>query len=142
MRLQKPKLPSFKPRARVGDTVYYLSPVNKYAVKRSVVVEIRNGHEQVMQNGDVVKSYRRLLDYSTFPTRDAAVSHVMATLIESINGRQKSIDTLIREQEKERRILATMRKQNPEIEPKRYDIVRPKANTNDDEIVSDFSGKT
>lgn len=85
-----PKLSCFKPRARVGDTVYYRSPMNKYAVRRSVVIEIRNGHEQVMQNGVVVKSSRRLLDDSTFPTRDAAVSHIMATLIETINRRQKS----------------------------------------------------
>ena len=120
MRLQMPKLSSFKPRAQVGDTVYYRSPVNPYAVRRSVVVEIRNGHEQVMQNGDIVQSNpKRLFDYSTFPTRDAAVSHIMATLIESINRRQKSIDTLIHEQEKERRVLATMQKHNPYIEPQR-----------------------
>ena len=126
MRLQMPKLPSFEPRAKVGETVYYRSPSNKYAVKRSVVVEIRNGHEQVMQNGDIVLSNpHRAIDDSTFPTREAAMSHIMTILIKRINSRQTEIDTLIHEQEKERRILSTMQKQNPDIDPKRYIGLRP-----------------
>lgn len=126
MRLQIPKLPCFKPRAKVGETVYYRSPINPYAVRRSVVVEIRNGQEQVMQNGDIVLSNPSLaIDNSTFPTREAAVSHIMATLIERINSRQTEIDTLIHEQEKEQRILATMQKHNPNIKPERYIGLRP-----------------
>ena len=57
MRLQMPELPGFMPRAKVGDVVYYISPNNRYAVKRASVVEIqRSGseHRQVMSNGDVV----------------------------------------------------------------------------------------
>lgn len=41
MRLQMPELPCFKPRAEVGDVVYYISPNNCYAVKRAIVVEIQ-----------------------------------------------------------------------------------------------------
>lgn len=115
-----PKLPSFEPRAKVGETIYYRSPINQYAVRRSVVVEIRNGHEQVMQNGDIVLSNpRRAIDHSTFPTREAAVTHIMAILIKRINSRQTEIDTLIHEQEKEQRIFATIQKQYPGIGPKR-----------------------
>lgn len=124
MRLQMPNFPKFEPRAHVGETVYYRSPINPYAVKRSIVVEIWNGHEQVMQNGDIVLSNpRRAIDYSTFPTREAAVNHIMAILIKRINSRQTEIDTLIHEQEKERRILATIQKHYPDIEPKHYDII-------------------
>lgn len=124
MRISIPQ-PNYPPRAQVGETVYYRSPVNRYAVKRSVVAEIREGHgkyEQVMKNGDIVlKDPRMIYDFTTFPTREIAVSHVMATLIENINSRQTTINSLINEQRIEQRILATMQKFNPHItEPKRY----------------------
>ena len=127
MRKSIPK-PNYPPRAQVGETVYYRSPVNRYAVKRSVVVEIREGHgkyEQVMKNGDIVlKDPRMIYDFTTFPTREIAVSHVMATLIENINSRQTTINSLINEQRIEQRILATMQKFNPHItEPKRYSFM-------------------
>lgn len=57
MRLQMPELPCFKPRAKVGDVVYYISLNNRYAVKRASVVEIQHSggeYRQVMSNGDVV----------------------------------------------------------------------------------------
>ena len=124
MRISIPK-PNYPPRAQVGETVYYHSPVNHYAVKRSIVVEIREGHdkyEQVMKSGYIVlKDPRMIYDFTTFPTREIAVSHVMATLIENINSRQTTINSLINEQRIEQRILATMQKFNPHItEPKRY----------------------
>ncbi len=127
MRIHFPKI-NYPPRAQVGETVYYRSPVNRYAVKRSVVVEIREGHgkyEQVMKNGDIVlKDPRMIYDFTTFPTREIAVSHVMATLIENINSRQTTINSLINEQRIEQRILATMQKFNPHItEPKRYSFM-------------------
>jgi len=127
MRISIPQ-PNYPPRAQVGETVYYRSPVNRYAVKRSVVVEIREGHgkyEQVMKNGDIVlKDPRMIYDFTTFPTREIAVSHVMATLIENINSRQTTINSLINEQRIEQRILATMQKFNPHItEPKRYSFM-------------------
>jgi len=131
MRISIPK-PNYPPRAQVGETVYYRSPVNRYAVKRSVVAEIREGHgygsmkyEQVMCNGDIVlKDPRMIDDFSTFPTREIAVGHIMATLIENINSRQTTINSLINEQRIEQRILATMQKFNPHItEPKRYSFM-------------------
>ena len=127
MRISIPK-PNYPPRAQVGETVYYHSPVNHYAVKRSIVVEIREGHgkyEQVMKNGDIVlKDPRMIYDFTTFPTREIAVSQVMATLIENINSRQTTINSLINEQRIEQRILATMQKLNPHItEPKRYSFM-------------------
>ena len=57
MRLQMPKLPPFKPRAEVGDAVYYISLNNSYAVKRATVVEIQHSgseYSQLMSNRDVV----------------------------------------------------------------------------------------
>lgn len=127
MSIHFPKI-NYPPRAQVGETVYYHSPVNHYAVKRSIVVEIREGHgkyEQVMKNGDIVlKEPRMIYDFTTFPTREIAVSHVMATLIENINSRQTTINSLINEQRIEQRILATMQKFNPHItEPKRYSFM-------------------
>ena len=119
------------PRAKVGDTVYYCSPMNRYAVKRSVVVEIRlndrdNRYEQVMQNGDIVtKCAGRIYDNSTFHSLESAISHIMATLIEKINRRQVSIDTLIHEQHKQQQVLDLMRKRYSCIEPKRYDYPVP-----------------
>lgn len=121
----------YPPRAQVGDTVYYRSPVNRYAVKRSVVSDIRLGYssgtrkyELVMQNGDVVlKDPRSWQDVTTFPSREIAMSHIMATLIEHINSRQMSINSLIHEQQTEQRILATMQKYNPDIKPERYSFM-------------------
>lgn len=130
MRISFPKI-DYPPRAQVGDTVYYRSPINRYAVKRSIVTEIRLGnssgyrkYEQVMQNGDVVlKDPRSRQDVTTFPKREIAMSHIMATLIEHINGRQMCIDSLIYEQQTEQRILATMQKFNPDIKPERYNFM-------------------
>lgn len=128
-------LPQFKinylPRARVGDTVYYRSPVNRYAVKRSVVVEIclnntAHRYEQVMQNGDIVtKCVGLIYDNSTFHSLESAISHIMATLIKRINSNQISIDTLIHEQNKQQRILNLMLKRHPCIKPKRYNYPLP-----------------
>ena len=131
MSISFPKI-DYPPRAQVGDTVYYRSPINRYAVKRSVVVEIRFGYssgrrkyEQVMQNGDIVlKDPRSSEDITTFPSREIAMSHIMAILIGHINDRQISIDSLINEQQTEQRILATMRKFNPDIVPERFHFIR------------------
>ena len=79
-----PELPCFMPRAEVGDVVYYISPNNRYAVKRAIVVEIqRSGSEyrQVMSNGDVVvRDAHSVEDYSTFDSRDEAVQFILPTL--------------------------------------------------------------
>ena len=82
-------------------------------------------YEQVMRNGDIVlKDPRMIDDFSTFPTREIAVGHIMAMLIENINSRQTTIYSLIHEQCIEQRILATMQKLNPHItEPKRYSFM-------------------
>ncbi len=113
--------PHIPPRAKVGETVYYSSPVNRFAIKRSVVVEIRDertNYEQVMKNGDIVlKDPRKRDDFTTFPTLEAALNHIQTILIRRINRRQTSIETILREQAAEKRILQTMIKQHPDIEP-------------------------
>ncbi len=51
------ELPCFKPRANVGDVVYYISPNNRYAVKRASVVKSQHSgceYLHVMSNGVVV----------------------------------------------------------------------------------------
>ena len=117
MRLQMPKLPCFMPRAKVGDVVYYISPNNRYAVKRATVVEIqRQGGEyrHVMSNGDVVvKEAHSVEDYTTFTSRDDAVQYILANLVELINDHKNRIATLQHELDVNERILATLRKQYP-----------------------------
>ena len=123
MRLQMPELPCFKPRAKVGDVVYYISPNNRYAVKRAIVVEIqRSGSEyrQVMSNGDVVaKDAHSVEDYTTFASRDDAVQFILASLVEHINDHKTRIATLQHELDVNERVLATMRKQYPDLPAER-----------------------
>ena len=119
MRLQMPELPCFKPRAEVDDVVYYISPNNRYAVKRATVVEIlRSGGEyrQVMSNGDVVvKDANSVEDYKTFANRDDAVQFILANLVERINDHKTRIATLQHELDVSKRVLATLRKQYPDL---------------------------
>ena len=123
MRLQMPKLPCFKTRAKVGDVVYYISPNNRYAVKRATVVEIqRSGSEyrQVMDNGDVVvKDAHSIEDYTTFASRDDAVQFVLTSLVERINDHKTRISTLQHELDVSKRVLATLRKQYPDLPAER-----------------------
>ena len=123
MRLQMPKNPCFMPRAKVGDVVYYISPNNRYAVKRATVVEIqRSGSEyrQVMSNGDVVvKDAHSVEDYTTFASRDDAVQFILANLIERINDHKTRIATLEHELDVSERVLATLRKQYPNLSAER-----------------------
>ena len=119
MRLQMPELPCFKPRAKVGDVVYYISPNNRYAVKRATVVEIqRSGSEyrQVMRNGDVIlKEAHSTEDYTTFASRDDAVQFILASLVERINDHKTRIATLQHELDLNERVLATLRRQYPDL---------------------------
>jgi len=123
MRLQMPELPCFMPRAEVGDVVYYISPENCYAVKRASVVEIqRSGGEyrQVMSNGDVVaKDAHSVEEYTTFASRDDAVQFILANLIERINNHKTRIATLQHELDVSERVLASLRKQFPDLPAER-----------------------
>ena len=123
MRLQMPILPCFKPRANAGDVVYYISPNNRYAVKRATVVEIqRSGNEyrQMMSNGDVIdKDAHSVEDYSTFTTRDDAVQFILASIVERINDHKTHIATLQHELDVSERVFATLQKQYPDIPSKR-----------------------
>ena len=123
MRLQMPELPCFKPRAEVGDVVYYISLNNRYAVKRATVVEIlRLGGEyrQVMSNGDVIdKDAHSIEDYTTFACRDDAVQFILAGLIERINDHKTRIATLQHELDVSERVLATLQKQYPNLPAER-----------------------
>ena len=118
-----PKLPSFKPRAKVGDVVYYISPNYSYAVKRATVVEIQRlgcEYRQVMSNGDViVKNAHSIEDCTTFATRDDAVQFILATLVERINDYKTRIATLQHELDVSERVLATLRKQYPDLPAER-----------------------
>ena len=118
-----PKLPCFMPKAKVGDVVYYISPNNRFAVKRASVVEIqRSGSEyrQVMSNGDVVvKDAHSEEDYSTFASCDDAVQFILANLVECINDHKTRIATLQHELDVSERVLATLRKQYPDLPAER-----------------------
>ena len=123
MRLQMTKLSCFKPRAEIGDVVYYISPNNRFAVKRATVVEIqRSGNEyrQVMSNGNVVvKDAHSIEDYSTFASRDDAVQFILASLVERINDHKTRIATLQHELDVSERVLATLQKQYPDLPAER-----------------------
>lgn len=117
MRLQMPKLPCFKPRAEAGDVVYYISPNNRYAVKRATVVEIEQSgseYRQMMSNGDViVKDAHSVEDYTTFASCDDAAQFILANLVERINDHKTRITTLQHELDVSERVLSTLRKQFP-----------------------------
>ena len=123
MRLQMPELPCFKPRAEVGDVVYYISLNNRYAVKRATVVEIqRSGGEyrQVMSNSDVVvKDAHSIEENTTFASRDDAVQFILASLVERINDHKSRIATLQHELDVSERVLATLQKQYPDLPAER-----------------------
>ena len=123
MRLQMPELPCFMPRAKVGDVVYYISPNNRFAVTRASVVEIQclgSEYRQVMNNGDVVvKDAHSIEDYTTFASRDDAVQFILASLVEHINDHKTRIATLQHELDVNERVLATMRKQYPNLPAER-----------------------
>ena len=123
MRLQMSELPCFKPRAKVGDVVYYISPNNRYAVKRATVVEIqRSGNEyrQMMSNGDVIdKDAHSINDNTTFATRNEAVQHILADLVETINNLKIRIASLHHELDVKERELSTVRKQYPDVPTER-----------------------
>jgi len=123
MRLQLPKLPSFKPRANFGDVVYYISPNNRYVVKRATVVEIEQSgseYRQMMSNGDViVKDAHSVEDYTTFVSRDDAVQFILASLVEHINDHKTRIATLQHELDTSERVLATLQKQYPNLPAER-----------------------
>lgn len=123
MRLQMTELPCFKPRAEVCDVVYYISPNNRYAVKRATVVEIQrfgSEYRQVMSSGDVVvKDAHSIEDYTTFTTRDDAVQFILAGLIERINDHKTRIASLQHELDVSERVLATLQKQYPDLPAER-----------------------
>ena len=123
MRLQMPELPCFMPGAEVGDVVYYISPYNRYAVKRATVVEIQcSGREYrlVMSNGDVVVKDAYLVeDITTFASRDDAVQFILASLVECINDHKTRIATLQHELDVSERVFATLQKQYPDLPAKR-----------------------
>ena len=123
MRLQMPELPCFKPRAKVGDVVYYISPNNRYAVKRATVVEIQRlscEYRQLMSNGDiVVKDAHSVDDYSTFDSRDDTVQFILSNLVKLINNHKTRIATLKHELDVSERVLAALRKQYPDLTAER-----------------------
>lgn len=123
MGLQMPELPCFMPRAEVGDIVYCFSPDNRYAVKRTAVVEIQQSgdeYRQVLSNGDiVVKDAHSVDDNSTFACHDDAVQFILASLVERINDYKTRIDTLQHELDVSERVLATLRKQFPNLTAER-----------------------
>ena len=114
MRLQMPELPCFKPRAKVGDDVYYVSTNNRYAVKRATVVEIQrsgSGYCQVMSNRDVVvKDAHTIEDHTTFASREDAVQFILASFVERINDHKTRIATLKHELDASERVHVTLRK--------------------------------
>ena len=73
-----------------------------------------------MSNGDVVaKDAHSVEDYTTFASRDDAVQFILASLVEHINDHKTRIATLQHELDVNERVLATMRKQYPDLPAER-----------------------
>ena len=69
-----------------------------------------------MSNGDVVaKDAHSVEDYTTFASRDDAVQFILASLVECINDHKTRIATLQHELDLSERVLATLRKQYPDL---------------------------
>ena len=73
-----------------------------------------------MDNGDVVvKDAHSIEDYTTFASRDDAVQFVLTSLVERINDHKTRISTLQHELDVSKRVLATLRKQYPDLPAER-----------------------
>ena len=92
-------------------------------MKRATVVEIQrlgSEYRQVMSNGDVVaKDAHSVEDYTTFASRDDAVQFILASLVECISDHKTRIATLQHELDVNERVLATLRKQYPDLPAER-----------------------
>ena len=89
---------------KLGKTIIFAknSLHAKVIVDRFHVLFPEYGDSFIKQIDYSIKYVDTLIDdFSTFPTREIAVGHIMATLIENINSRQTTIDSLIHEQHKE-----------------------------------------
>ena len=73
-----------------------------------------------MSNGDVVvKDAHSTEDYTTFASCDDVVQFILANLIERINDHKTRIATLQHELDVGERVLATLRKQYPDLPAER-----------------------
>jgi hypothetical protein len=95
----------------VGDTVYYIADRTTYAVRKSVVKEIRQRGELFiyeiklkLENGKTLKCE------NSFSTKEEAVGHAIALLEKSIAERKKYIEEEEQRMRKEERLLNVLMK--------------------------------
>lgn len=73
-----------------------------------------------MNNGDVVvKDAHSIEDYTTFACRNDTVQFILASLVDRINDHKTRIATLQHELAVSERVLATLRKQYPDLPAER-----------------------
>ena len=99
----------------VGDSVYYIADRTTYAIRRSIVKEIRQRGEVFvfeiklkLENGKTIKYD------NSFSTKDEAVSHAIALLEKSIADRKRYIEEEEQRMSKEERLLKVLMKHQQE----------------------------
>lgn len=102
-------------RWAVGDTVYYIADRTTYAIRKSVVKEIRQRGELFiyeiklkLENGKTLKCD------NSFSTKEEAVGHAIALLEKSIVGRKKNIEEEEQRMRKDERLLKVLMKHRQE----------------------------
>jgi len=99
----------------VGDTVYYIADRTTYAIRKSVVKEIRQCGELFiyeiklkLENGKTLKCD------NSFSTKEEAVGYAIALLEKSIVGRKKNIEEEEQRMRKDERLLKVLMKHRQE----------------------------
>lgn len=95
----------------VGDTVYYIADRTTYAVRKSVVKEIRQRGELFIYEIKLKLENGKTLKYeNSFSTKEEAVGHAIALLEKSIAERKKYIEEEEQRMRKEERLLNVLMK--------------------------------
>lgn len=99
----------------VGDTVYYIADRTTYAIRKSIVKEIRQRGELFiyeiklkLENGKTLKCD------NSFSTKEEAVGHAIALLDKSIVDRKKNIEEEEQRMRKDERLLKVLMKHRQE----------------------------
>lgn len=99
----------------VGDTVYYIADRTTYAVRKSVVKEIRQRGELFIYEIKLKLENGKTLKYeNSFSTKEEAVGHAIALLEKSIAERKKYIEEEEQRMRKDERLLKVLMKHRQE----------------------------
>lgn len=99
----------------VGDTVYYIADRTTYAIRKSIVKEIRQRGELFIYEIKLKLENGKTLKYeNSFSTKEEAVGHAIALLEKSIADRKKYIEEEEQRMKKDERLLNVLMKHRQE----------------------------